>query len=80
MSITAKPRESIVKVVRSLGPDGVGNFALIHGRNGRHVEEHYLSPEQESELGDRLIAYFAAERIGGRWTLKQLLPNANRGW
>lgn len=78
--ITATPKTTIVKVVRSLGPDGVKNPALIHGRNGRHPEEHYLSPDQERALGDQLIAYFAAERIGGRWTLKERLPDAKREW
>lgn len=76
-----RPRETIVKVMRGLSSFGNPMPATIYKKGGAHTETQFLSPEQTAEIGDALSAYYTAERIGGRWSLKEKLPDIpTRTW
>lgn len=74
--------ETVVKVTRGISTsEKPAPPALVHKKGGAHPEHHYLSPEIEAQMGDAIIAYYTAERIGGRWSLIEKLPdNPQRGW
>lgn len=82
MTISSKPRQAVVKVIRGFAarPEDKPP-AIVHARGGAYTEQIHLSPEQENELGSDLFGYFEAERVGNKWTIKSRLPDSpNRTW
>lgn len=80
MTISAKPRCAVVKVVAGLSRNRILPVT-IHARGGKFVKRQYLSPEQRAQMGEDIAAYFEAEWINGRWWLgKRLAESPERTW